>query len=229
MEGTILIVDDEVKITEILKAYLESNGFCALVAYDGRNAIESVRMHKPDLVILDLMLPDIPGEEVCRMIREESSVPIIMLTAKVEESDMVEGLGIGADDYIMKPFSPRNVIARIKAVLRRYRQDFQESSRDIVIGDKYLVVNFEQHTIYKNGNEVHLTPNEYHIFEAMVLAPNRVFTREQLVTCAWGDDYDGYDRSIDSHIKSIRQKIEPDRSNPRYFITVFGIGYKFVP
>ena len=182
MEGTILIVDDEVKITEILKAYLESNGFCALVAYDGRNAIESVRMHKPDLVILDLMLPDIPGEEVCRMIREESSVPIIMLTAKVEESDMVEGLGIGADDYIMKPFSPRNVIARIKAVLRRYRQDFQESSRDIVIGDKYLVVNFEQHTIYNNGSVVHLTRNEYHIFEAMVLAPNRVFTREQLVT-----------------------------------------------
>ena len=229
MEGTILVVDDEVKITEILKAYLEREGFGVLVAHDGKSALESVRMKTHDLVILDLMLPDIPGEEVCKMIRNESGIPIIMLTAKVEETDMIEGLGIGADDYIMKPFSPRNVIARIKAVLRRYHQDFQESSKDIVIGDRYLVVNFEQRTIYKNGEEVHLTPNEYSIFETMVLAPNRVFTREQLITCALGDVFDGYDRSIDSHIKSLRRKIEPDRSNPRYFITVFGVGYKFVP
>lgn len=147
MEGTILVVDDEVKITEILKAYLEREGFGVLVAHDGKSALESVRMKTPDLVILDLMLPDIPGEEVCKMIRNESGIPIIMLTAKVEETDMIEGLGIGADDYIMKPFSPRNVIARIKAVLRRYHQDFQESSKDIVIGDRYLVVNFEQRTI----------------------------------------------------------------------------------
>lgn len=123
MEGTILVVDDEVKITEILKAYLEREGFGVLVAHDGKSALESVRMKTPDLVILDLMLPDIPGEEVCKMIRNESGIPIIMLTAKVEETDMIEGLGIGADDYIMKPFSPRNVIARIKAVLRRYHQD----------------------------------------------------------------------------------------------------------
>lgn len=229
MEGTILIVDDEIKITEILKAYLESADFHAFVTYDGKSALESLRMKNPDLVILDLMLPDIPGEEICKMIRKESNIPIIMLTAKVEEADMIEGLGIGADDYIMKPFSPRNVIARVQAVLRRYHQEFQESSKEIVIGDRYLVVNFEHRTIYKNGNEVHLTPDEYNIFEVMVLAPNRIFTREQLITCALGDVFDGYDRSIDSHIKNIRRKIEPDRSNPRYIVTVFGVGYKFVP
>lgn len=229
MEGKILIVDDEVKITEILKAYLESAGFEAFIAHDGKSALESARMKSPDMVLLDLMLPDIPGEEICRKMREESNVPVIMLTAKVEEADMIAGLGIGADDYIMKPFSPRNVIARVKAVLRRYNPDFQKDGKEVIIGDRYLVINFEQHSIYKNGEEVHLTPNEYHIFEAMVLAPNRVFTREQLIECALGDDFYGFDRSIDSHIKSIRRKIEPDRGNPRYFVTVFGIGYKFVP
>lgn len=228
MEGTILIVDDEVKITEILKAYLESAGFAALVAHDGKGALESVRMKSPDLVILDLMLPDLSGEEVCKIVRKESSVPVIMLTAKAEESDMIEGLDIGADDYIVKPFSPRNVVARIQAVLRRYRKDGQKSGKERIIGDRYLVVDFEMRTIHKNGEEVHLTPNEYQIFEAMVLAPNRIFTREQLITCALGSDFDGFDRSIDSHIKSIRRKIEPDRHKPRYFVTVFGIGYKFV-
>lgn len=146
MEGKILIVDDEVKITEILKAYLERMGFEAFAAYDGKSAIECMRRRKPDLVILDLMLPDISGEEVCRRMRQESNIPVIMLTAKVEESDMIEGLGLGADDYIMKPFSPRNVIARIKAVLRRYHQDFQENRKEIIVGDRYLVADFEGHT-----------------------------------------------------------------------------------
>lgn len=229
MKGTILIVDDEVKITEILKAYLENAGFDTLIAYDGKSALERVRTKNPDLVILDLMLPDISGEEVCKRIRGESNVPVIMLTAKAEDSDMIEGLGTGADDYITKPFSPGNVVARIQAVLRRTRQDFQECRKVVVIGDGYLTVDFEQRTIHKNGEEVHLTPNEYLIFQAMLQAPNRTFTREQIITCALGDDFDGFDRSIDSHIKSIRKKIEPDRSNPRYFVTVFGIGYKFVP
>lgn len=229
MEGKILIVDDEIKITEILKAYLTNAGFDTLTAYDGQSALESVRMKNPDLVILDLMLPDISGEEVCRRIREESNLPVIMLTAKVEESDMIDGLGLGADDYIMKPFSPRNVLARIQAVLRRYHQETPHSSKEVVIGNRYLVINFELHTIYKDGEEVHLTPNEYRIFETMVLSPNRIFTREQLITYALNDNFDGFDRSIDSHIKSIRRKIEPNRSKPRYFITVFGIGYKFVP
>lgn len=229
MEDTILIVDDEVKITEILKAYLESVGFATLVAHDGKSALENVRMKSPDLVILDLMLPDLSGKEVCKIVRKESGIPVIMLTAKAEESDMIEGLGIGADDYIVKPFSPGNVVARIQAVLRRYRKDKPKSGKEFIIGDRYLVVDFEMRTIYKNGEELHLTPNEYQIFETMALAPNRIFTREQLITCALGSDFDGFDRSIDSHIKSIRRKIEPDRHNPRHFITVFGVGYKFVP
>lgn len=229
MEGKILIVDDEVKITEILKAYLERAGFEAFAAYDGKGALESLTRKKPDLVILDLMLPDISGEEVCRIIRQDSNVPVIMLTAKVEESDMIEGLGLGADDYIMKPFSPRNILARVHAVLRRYRTDVNDNRKEIVIGDRYLVADFERYAVYKEGKEVHLTPNEFHIFQTMTLAPNRVFTREQLIACALGDGFDGFDRSIDSHIKCIRQKVEPNRANPRYFVTVFGIGYKFVP
>lgn len=229
MDKTILVVDDEVKITEILKAYLEKAGYIVKTACDGKSALEIVEREAPDFLILDLMLPDIPGEEVCRMLREKSNIPIIMLTAKAQDGEMVQGLQCGADDYIVKPFSPRNVVARVEAVLRRYCMQALPAGKTIVLGRGYLTIDLEYRKIVREGKEVYLTPSEYKIFECMVLAPNRIFTREQLIESALGNDFDGFDRSIDSFIKYIRQKIEPNRKEPRYIVTVFGVGYKFVP
>lgn len=229
MNETILIVDDEIKITEILGAYLEKSGYQIKTAFDGKSALEIVEKENPDFVILDLMLPDISGEEICQTLRRTRNIPIIMLTAKAEESEMIQGLKYGADDYIVKPFSPKNVVARVEAVLRRYHVQEQSGSKVTVLDDGYLTIDFEYRKIMREGEEVYLTPSEYKIFECMVLAPNRVFTREQLIESALGNTFDGFDRSVDSFIKHIRQKIEPDRKTPRYIITVFGVGYKFVP
>lgn len=232
MDQTILVVDDEVKITEILRAYLEKAGYRIMTAFDGKSALEMAEREKPDFMILDLMLPDMSGEEVCRILRKKSNIPIIMLTAKAGEAEMVQGLEYGADDYVVKPFSPRNVVARVEAVLRRYHvQEERASSAQASTAQNQgcLTIDFEYRKILKEGKEVYLTPSEYKIFECMALAPNRVFTREQLIETALGNDFEGFDRSIDSFIKHIRQKIEPDRKEPRYIVTVFGVGYKFVP
>ena len=226
MGKKILIVDDEKKITEVLQADLEKEGYRTLVAFNGKNAIEMAETERPDLILLDLMLPDIMGEEVCRIVQGKTNTPIIMLTAKIEEQDMIGGLQCGADDYIMKPFSPRNVLARVEAVLRRAGRYSPECFN---IGDGYLELDFERSSIKKNGEEIHLTPTEYKIFELLVKAPNRVFTRDQIITYALCDEFDGFDRSIDTYIKSIRQKIEPDNRTPRYIVTVYGVGYQFTP
>lgn len=227
--ATVLIVDDEVKITEVLKAYLEKSGYLTAVAYDGATAIEKARLINPDLIILDLMLPDIMGEDVCSIIQEELDIPIIMLTAKIEENDMIRGLQCGADDYIIKPFSTRNVLARVEAVLRRVQRNDIDCNHDmLVIGDQYLTVDFNYRKIIRQGEEIHLTPTEYKIFELMVKAPNRIFSRNQIITYALEDEFDGYDRSIDTYIKSIRRKLEPDYKAPQYFVTVYGVGYKFI-
>lgn len=224
----ILIVDDEHKIVEVLSAYLINAGYQPYGAYNGMEALKILQNVTVDLVILDLMLPDISGERICQIVRKDSNIPIIMLTAKVEEDDMIKGLDIGADDYIIKPFSPRNVTARIEAVLRR-SINLQEKDTCLSLGNDYLKVDFEHRTLIKNEKEVGLTPTEYRIFELLVKSPNRVFSREQIIAYALENEYDGYDRGIDTFIKKIRKKIEPNIHEPKYIQTVYGMGYKFVP
>lgn len=217
---TVLIVDDEIKITEVLEAYLKNAGYQTKSVHSGQKAIEAAEELKPDLIILDLMLPDIMGEDVCQMIHQKQDIPIIMLTAKIEENNMVRGLQIGG---------PRNVLARVETVLRRTQKRMEENKQDVVIiGNHYITVDFTYRKVEKQGEEIHLTPTEYKIFELLVRSPNRVFSREQIISYALEDEFAGYDRSIDTYIKSIRQKVEPDGKMPRYFVTVYGVGYKFV-
>ena len=227
MQETILIVDDELKITEVLAAYLTKAGYLVEVAYDGESALKHAKSENISLMILDWMLPDISGKEVCNIIREKwkSSLPIIMLTAKVQDDDIIDGLSFGADDYVTKPFSPKVIVARVDAVLRRFRGT--ETDKNLIAWDD-IEVNLDCRIVRKGTEEIHFTPIEYEIFTKMIQFPGRVFTREQLIECALGGLYEGYDRTIDSHIKKIRQKIEPNRSEPKYILTVHGIGYKFV-
>ena len=226
-ENTILIVDDEVKITEVIKSYLENSGYLTACAYDGKNAMSLFEKCSPVLIILDLMLPDMTGEDICREIRKKSRVPIIMLTAKVEDADIINGLGIGADDYLTKPFSPRQLVARIEAVLRRVSSEAVPLTNEFSFHDGDLVIDGLRHEIRKNGQFVALTPNEYKILVTMSKYPSKVFTREELIELALGDDYDGFDRVIDTHIKNIRQKLGDDGRTPRYILTVHGTGYRF--
>ena len=224
---TILLVDDEEKIVEVLQAYLEKAGYEVLCAYDGAATMELFRNNDISLILLDLMLPDIMGEEICRMVRAVSRVPIIMLTAKTGENDLIKGLRLGADDYIFKPFSPRTVVAKAEAVLRRVESD-KLISVPVSYNQGSLVIDFQNGDVKAGGQDAGLTPTEYKILATMAKAPNRTFTREQLITYALDDNFDGYDRSIDTYIKSIRSKIEEDRKNPVFIVTVHGIGYRFV-
>lgn len=222
----ILVVDDEEKIVEVIKSYLLKEGFQAYTAYNGKKALELYNEVKPDLVVLDLMLPDISGEDICRQIRSTADTPIIMLTAKVEEENILNGLNIGADDYITKPFSPRQLIARVNAVLRRTKAN-NDNTDLLIFNDGDLVINPENHVIQKNGMSLNLTPVEYEILLRLAKYPKKVFTREELITFALGEDYEGYDRTIDTHIKNLRQKLEDNTKEPRYILTVYGVGYRF--
>jgi DNA-binding response OmpR family regulator len=224
---TVLVVDDEEKIVDVLRSYLEAQGFIVVVAYNGLEALRQFDKHTPDLVLLDLMLPELSGEDVCRALRKKSRVPIIMLTAKVEEENMLEGLGIGADDYVLKPFSPRQLMARVEAVLRRVSQEMVPLSAEISFNDGALVIDSLRHEVRKNGVAVAFTPHEYKILMAMTKYPTKVFTRDELINFAFSDEFEGFDRIIDTHIKNIRQKIEPDTKNPIYILTVHGVGYRF--
>lgn len=226
-ENTILIVDDEVKITEVIKSYLENSAYLTACAYDGKNAMSLFEKCSPVLIILDLMLPDMTGEDICREIRKKSRVPIIMLTAKVEDADIINGLGIGADDYLTKPFSPKQLVARVEAVLRRVSSEAIPLTNEFSFHDGDLVIDGLRHEIRKNGQFVALTPNEYKVLVTMSKYPSKVFTREELIELALGDDYDGFDRVIDTHIKNIRQKLGDDGRTPRYILTVHGTGYRF--
>lgn len=221
----ILAVDDEVKILEVIKAFLKSKGFIVFTAENADQALEIFNNEQISLIILDLMLPGMSGEEICKTIRKKSRVPIIMLTAKADEADIIEGLGIGADDYITKPFSLKALHARIEAVLRRSSNDLLFNKCSFNNGE--LEIDFESRSVRKNNLDVKLTPNEFKILKALVKYPNKVFTREELINIALGSDFEGYDRAIDSHIKNIRQKIETDPKNPVYLLTVHGVGYKF--
>lgn len=224
---TILVVDDEPKITDIIKSYLEKSGYKAVCVFNGREALDLFDRTRPALVVLDLMLPELSGEHVCREIRAKSRVPVIMLTAKTAEEDMLKGLNIGADDYITKPFSPRLLMAKIEAVLRRTSNEVVPLSKELVFDGGRIVIDDDRHEVRKDGEKVSLTPNEYNILFTMASFPTRAFKRDELITHALDESFDGYDRVIDTHIKNIRQKIEDDSKNPKYILTVHGLGYSF--
>lgn len=225
-EIVVLIIDDEEKIVEVIKSYVEKEGFKAITAFNGKEAMESYKTHGPDLVILDLMLPDISGEEICKQIRMLGNTPIIMLTAKVDEDFVLNGLNIGADDYITKPFSPKQLIARVKAVLRR-TQNSNSTATVLEYNQGELVINIDSHSVKKLGQVVNLTPVEFEILLKLAKNSNKVFTREELIALVLGHDYEGYDRTIDTHIKNLRQKIETNTKDPQYVQTVYGVGYRF--
>lgn len=219
----ILIVEDEKKISEIVVMYLEKEGFEAIVADTGKKAMHLLK--EPfDLIILDLMLPDISGQEICSTVRESSDVPIIMLTAKSGEEDRIKGLGTGADDYVVKPFSPRELVARVKAHLRRTQK---MSKRILSFNKGVLTMDTENYEVRKNGADVILTPTEFRMLLVLADRPGRVLTREQFIAMVQGYEFEGYDRTIDAHVKNIRHKIEDDHRNPLFIKTVYGIGYKF--
>lgn len=226
-ETKILVVDDEAPIVDVIKAYLEKAGYTVICAYNGEDALAAFDQSAPALVILDLMLPDRSGEEVCQVIRKKSRVPVIMLTAKVAEDDLIKGLSLGADDYITKPFSPRQLLARVQAILRRAAGEALPLASHFSFNNGELVIDNLRHEVRKNGEPVPLTPNEFKLLMTLVTYPTKVFTRDELILLALDDDYQGNDRVIDSHLKNIRQKIEQDTKNPRYILTVYGVGYKF--
>lgn len=227
IEKKILVVDDEVKILEVVTSFLESKGYTMFSAETGAKALQIFDTENISLIILDLMLPDITGEDICTKIRKKSRVPIIMLTAKVEESDILKGLKIGADDYITKPFSLKELHARVEAVLRRSSDDLVPLFTRNSYNEGDLIVDFESNTIKKRQEIVALTPSELKILSALIKYPNRVFTRNDLIELALGDEFLGFDRAIDSHIKNLRQKIEDNPKEPIYVRTIYGKGYKF--
>ncbi|MET3289068.1 UNVERIFIED_CONTAM: DNA-binding response OmpR family regulator [Brevibacillus sp. OAP136] len=223
MSSTILIVDDEPKIVEVLTLYLKADGFHVLTASTGLQAVEFAESYPIGLIVLDLMLPDMTGEEVCRKIRRFSRVPILMLTAKSTEADRVAGLSIGADDYLVKPFSPRELTARVRAILRRIG-DHKVLSDLLEIGA--LHISLEAKTVKKDGSLLELTPNEYRLLVTLARYPGRIWSRDELVSEVLGIDFAGIDRTIDTHIKNLRQKIEDDPREPAYIKTVYKLGYR---
>jgi DNA-binding response OmpR family regulator len=224
---TILAVDDEPKILEAVAAYLRSRGYAVLTAENGRKALELFENNTVSLVLLDLMLPDMPGEEVCAAIRKKSRVPVIMLTAKAEEASQVDGLLLGADDYVSKPFSLKVLAARMEAVLRRAADDLVPLLAKSSWRNGDLVVDCARGAVFKRGGQIHLTPSEGGILAALLKYPGRTFSREELITIVFGEDFRGYDRAVDTHVKNLRQKIEDDSKAPVYVLTVHGLGYTF--
>jgi DNA-binding response OmpR family regulator len=223
----ILIVDDEMKIIEVVKALLESRGFAVFGALNCKQAFEIFERENICLILLDLMLPGMTGEEFCAAIRKKSHVPIIMLTAKVQEENILKGLSIGADDYITKPFSLKTLQARVEAALRRSDEYSMSPGKKLVFNGGELEIDFDSRTLRKSGQTITPTHNEFKILEALARNTDKVFTREQLIDTVMGDDFDGYPRAIDSHVKNLRQKIEEDPKKPEYILTMHGIGYKF--
>ena len=223
----ILVVDDDAKTVELVKLYLRRDGYRVLTAYDGIEALRLAREAHPDLIVLDLMLPGLDGIQVCRTLRTESEVPIIMLTAKTAEEDKLVGLNVGADDYVTKPFSPRELAARVRAVLRRLPEEaLQRGPTEVSHGE--LTVNFLKHEASLAGKPLKLSPIEFRLLGVLAREPGRVFSRPQLIDKVFGYDFEGFDRTVDVHILNLRRKLEPDPNHPRYIKTVYGAGYKFV-
>ena len=224
---TILVADDEIKTCDVIRAYLEKNGYKVIIALDGKNALELVYSKNPDLILLDLNLPYVDGIEVCKIVRSNSRVPIIMLTARDEEDDKIIGLELGADDYITKPFSPREVVSRVKALFRRLDEGDGNSHQEKRISVGELQINIDRHEVQYFGQDLSLTPREFSIVSILARHQGLVYSRLQLLDQVYNESYEGFDRTIDAHIKNIRQKmvkINPDCSIP--LVTVFGIGYK---
>ena len=220
----ILVVDDEKKIVEIVKAYLEKEGYKVIAAYDGQTAIDIADKQNPDLIVLDLMLPELSGWDVCRILRTKSTVPIIMLTARDDDTDKIIGLELGADDYVTKPFNPKELVSRVRAVLRRVEGTLIPKKRIEIAG---LVIDLDRHEVKHEKKIIDLTPTEFEFLRILVENPGHVFSRSQLLDRVQGYSYNGYERTIDSHIKNLRKKLEPDPDRPTYILTVRGVGYKF--
>jgi DNA-binding response OmpR family regulator len=223
---TILVVEDEMKIARLVRDYLEHAGFEVIVTGDGGSAVSSARGSKPDLVVLDLGLPGLDGLDVTRELRRTSNVPIVMLTARSEESDRIAGLELGADDYVVKPFSPKELVARVRAVLRRTESARTGGPEILRVAD--VEVDVPRMRVSVAGKAVDLTPTEFQLLATFVREPGRVFTRSQLLDAVHGVAFESYERAIDAHVKNIRKKIEPSPGRPRYLLTVHGVGYRFV-
>jgi DNA-binding response OmpR family regulator len=222
----ILIVDDERSVQEVARAYLEREGFIVDSAGDGREALAQIARKPPALIVLDLMLPDVSGEEVARRVRERSDVPIIMLTAKAAEQQRLRGFELGADDYIVKPFSPRELVARVRALLKRAGVGDAPLGSRIVLDLGRLVIDDVLHEVLVDGRQVELTPSEFKLLVALATHPGRVYSRFELINRVQGTDFVGYERTIDAHVKNLRRKIEADPGSPRYVLTVHGVGYR---
>ena len=225
-QRNILIVEDEMKLVEVLKANFEHHGDRVFIANDGLKAVEIVREEDLDLVLLDWMLPMMSGDVVLQKIRTFSRVPIIMLTARSGETDIIDGLKYGSDDYLTKPFSLKELNARIEAVLRRAPDSNRPIYQRLKL-DERIMIDFDVHRVSNQGEIVHLTPNEFKLLTVLIQHPQRVFTREELVALSFGDDFDGFDRTVDTHIKNLRMKIEADPKQPKLIVTVFGVGYRY--
>ncbi|MCL4262345.1 MAG: response regulator transcription factor [Anaerolineae bacterium] len=226
MSKTILVVDDEERLVSLVTAYLEQGGFRVVAARNGRDALFLARQEKPDLILLDVMMPELDGYQFLRQHRQERNTPVILLTAKVEEDDRVLGLELGADDYVTKPFSPRELLARVRALLRRTGQNLPDAGM-LRAGD--ITLDKDSFLVKVNEVRVDLTRSEFDLLAAMMAAPGRTFSRFDLLERLQGDDFEGYERTIDVHIKNLRAKIEPDPRQPRYIETVYGVGYRFAP
>lgn len=222
----VLVIEDEENVLEVVKAYLEKDGYEVFTSVNGKVGLELFYEKNPDFVVLDLMLPDITGEEICKKIRKESNIPILMLTAKSSVDDRIIGLSIGADDYLVKPFSPRELTMRIKTIMRRV-SNTEPLASEIEFNNGDLKIDEVQHKVYKKENIVDLTPVQYKLLMFFIRNPKKVFSRNELIDHVLGSDFDGYDRTIDAHIKNVRRKIEDDPKKPKYIATVFGFGYKF--
>jgi DNA-binding response OmpR family regulator len=223
----ILIVEDDPKIAHIVKVYLEGAGFRTVHAGQGKDALEAAKKEKPLLIVLDLMLPDMSGEELCLQLKEIADVPVIMLTAKSSEEERVAGFALGADDYVVKPFSPRELVFRVKAVLKRFQKGDLSGSEPMSFNNGSLLVDGQTYTATLKGNPVRLTSTEFKLLFTLAGSPDRVFTRGELVEKALGYQFEGYERSVDAHIKNVRRKLEEDSQNPVFIHTIYGVGYRF--
>lgn len=217
-----LVAEDDARQAEVVRRYLEANGYRALVVHGGRDAIEQVRLIRPDLLILDVMMPQLNGVEVCRVLRRESNVPVLMLTARRDEDDLLRGLDVGADDYLIKPYNPRELMARVRTMLRRTQWAPVEPDAALRVGE--IVVDVRGRHVTSGGRRVDCTPGEFEILAAMAAAPDRVFTRAQLLEQTRG--FEAADRTADMHVMRLRRKIEPNPRRPAYLLTVYGVGYK---
>ena len=225
MANDILVIEDDPGIARIVRLYLERDGHTVTTASDGVSGLNAARADSPDLIVLDLMLPRLDGMSVCRALRAESDVPIIMATARVDEEDRLAGLDLGADDYIVKPFSPRELAARVRAVLRRAAR--QTPDEPNLVEFDGITIDFETQTVVREGERPSLTPTEFRLLAMLASQPGRPFSRDQIIDDVFGYDFDGYDRTVDVHIANLRRKIEPDVRRPRYVQTVHGVGYRF--